>query len=133
MRVKDSKTSRAALLSASVAAVLTPLVTQAQSAAPHVEEVVVTAQRREENLQDTPISIAAFGEEALNQRGMTNLRNITNYTPNVEITVTNRPTAGGSAYAAGFVASARAITLIPPIRASAYTSMVFTSPVRSAA
>ncbi len=65
-----------------------------------LEEVLVTAQRREERLQDTPISIAAFGEQALIDRGVTNLRNVTNYTPNVELTVTNRPTAGGSAYAA---------------------------------
>ena len=60
-----------------------------------LEEVLVTAQRREERLQDTPISIAAFGEQALIDRGVTNLRNVTNYTPNVELTVTNRPTAGG--------------------------------------
>ena len=65
-----------------------------------VEEIFVTAQRRQENIQDTPISIAAFNEEALIGRGVTNLRNITNFTPNVELTVTNRPTAGGSAYAA---------------------------------
>ena len=102
MRVMNSNTRRSALLYVSVVAALTPLASQAQaqSDTPHVEEVVVTAQRREENLQDTPISIAAFGEEALIQRGMTNLRNVTNYTPNVEVTVTNRPTAGGSAYAA---------------------------------
>jgi iron complex outermembrane receptor protein len=95
-------TSRCALTGASIAAVLAPLAIHAQTApaGPRVEEIVVTAQRREENLQDTPISIAAFGEEALIERGMTNLRNVTNYTPNVEVTVTNRPTAGGAAYAA---------------------------------
>ncbi len=103
MNVQDRKTRRSTLLCASIAAALTPLAGPAQAAessGPRLEEIIVTAQRREENLQDTPISIAAFGEEALIQRGMTNLRNVTNYTPNVEVTVTNRPTAGGAAYAA---------------------------------
>lgn len=35
-----------------------------------IEEVVVTAQKREENLQDVPISVAAFSGEALEARGV---------------------------------------------------------------
>src|SRR5689334_18008423 len=34
-----------------------------------VEEIVVTAQKREENIQDVPISIAAYSAEALEARG----------------------------------------------------------------
>ena len=33
-------------------------------------------------------------------RGATNIKTLTNFVPNVELTNTNRPTAGGSAYAA---------------------------------
>jgi iron complex outermembrane receptor protein len=100
MNINHSNLRRSIWLSAAVTAALAPLTSVAQSNEPRLEEIVVTAQRREQNLQDTPISIVAFGEEALVQRGMTNLRNVTNFTPNVEVTVTNRPTAGGSAYAA---------------------------------
>lgn len=35
-----------------------------------LEEIVVTAQRREQSLQQTPISIAAFGRDGLEQRGI---------------------------------------------------------------
>lgn len=38
-----------------------------------VEEIVVTAQKREESLQDTPISIAAFTSETLKQKGIGSL------------------------------------------------------------
>src|SRR3569833_3189495 len=64
----------------------------AQEAAPsdtRVEEIVVTSQRREERLQDTPISVAAFSSRSLEERGVTNLKGVTNYVPNIEFTVTN--------------------------------------------
>ena len=102
MNMKNSQVTRSILLSAAIGAVLTPMTGAAQSSGnePRLEEIIVTAQRREQDLQDTPLSIVALNSEALAQRGMTNLRNVTNYMPNVEVTVTNRPTAGGSAYAA---------------------------------
>jgi iron complex outermembrane receptor protein len=91
-------------LALSVAGVLAGVVateTSAQErATTGLDEIVVTAQRRAERLQDIPISVAAFDDRALEARGVTNLRQITTFTPNVELTVTNRPTAGGSAYAA---------------------------------
>lgn len=62
------------------------------------DTIVVTAQRREENLQDVPISISALSGENLFERGVTNLKGISNFAPNVEFTNTNRPTAGGAAY-----------------------------------
>ena len=41
-----------------------------QSVAGAIEEVLVTARRREESLQDVPIAISAFGGESLQQRGV---------------------------------------------------------------
>ncbi|WP_083942756.1 TonB-dependent receptor [Sphingomonas soli] len=64
------------------------------------EDIIVTAQRREERLQDTPISVVAISGESLAERGVVNLKTITNFMPNVEFTNTNRPGAGGAAYAA---------------------------------
>jgi iron complex outermembrane receptor protein len=63
-------------------------------------DIVVTAQRREERLQQVPLSVSALSAASLEERGVANLRNITNFVPNVELSVSNRPTAGGSAYAA---------------------------------
>jgi iron complex outermembrane receptor protein len=59
-----------------------------------IEEVVVTARKREENLQTTPISISAFSGEALEARGITNLEELAGITPN--LVIQNNPSFGGS-------------------------------------
>lgn len=41
-----------------------------------IAEIVVTAQKREENLQDTPISIVAFGADTLEQKGVNSLSDL---------------------------------------------------------
>ena len=69
-------------------------------AAGQVEEIVVTAQKRSEKLQDTPVSITAFTTKGLEQRGVSNLQDVSNFAPNLELHATNRPAGGGSAYAA---------------------------------
>jgi len=50
-----------------------------------LEEVVVTAQKRPQGLQDVPVAIAAVSGEKINDLGITNLEEITLYTPNVNI------------------------------------------------
>lgn len=50
-----------------------------------VGDIVVTAQRREQNLQDTPIAISAFSEEMLEARGVTDVINIAASTPGLYI------------------------------------------------
>ncbi|MFC3052409.1 TonB-dependent receptor [Kordiimonas pumila] len=47
------------------------------------EEIVVTARKREENLQDTPISISAFSGASLEARGISEVTGIANFTPNI--------------------------------------------------
>lgn len=59
-----------------------------------IEEVVVTARKREEGLQDSPISISAFTGESLETRGITNIVDISGITPN--LTYQNNPATGGS-------------------------------------
>ncbi|MBN1241047.1 MAG: TonB-dependent receptor, partial [Gammaproteobacteria bacterium] len=58
-----------------------------------IEEVVVTAQRRETNLQDTPISIQAFTAEDLELAGIEQGADIGIMTPNL---VANPAGGGGS-------------------------------------
>ncbi|MDY0005986.1 MAG: TonB-dependent receptor [Spongiibacteraceae bacterium] len=50
-----------------------------------LEEVVVTAQRREESLQDTPIAITAFTGDKLNELGVFDLSQVGDFAPNVSI------------------------------------------------
>ncbi len=52
---------------------------------PMLEEVVVTAQKRVENLQDVPISVSAMSGEKVENDGITNLEELTLYIPNVNI------------------------------------------------
>jgi iron complex outermembrane recepter protein len=46
-------------------------------------EVVVTATRREERLQDVPISLTAFSQEKLDQQGLRNIDDLTRLSPGV--------------------------------------------------
>ncbi len=48
-----------------------------------LEEVIVTAQKKSENLQDTPISISAFNEEALSEFRINALDDIARTSPSV--------------------------------------------------
>ena len=48
-----------------------------------LEEVVVTATRREERLQDVPISVSAFNQEKLDAQGLKNIDDLTRLTPGV--------------------------------------------------
>jgi iron complex outermembrane recepter protein len=59
------------------------VVTSQQSAG--LEEIVVTAQKRSENLQNVPIAITAFTAEAMQSRGITDLHGLSNLTPNVNL------------------------------------------------
>jgi len=51
-----------------------------------LEEIVVTATRREQNLQEVPISIVAITGDNLEMRGMDNLEEVSQGVPNVLIT-----------------------------------------------
>jgi iron complex outermembrane recepter protein len=67
-----------------------------------IEEVVVTAQKREENLQDTPIAITAFSGENLEGHMITDISKLADFTPNV-IFDTTAPISGVSSGAVVFI------------------------------
>ncbi|MEH6587426.1 MAG: TonB-dependent receptor [Halioglobus sp.] len=50
-----------------------------------LEEVIVTAQKRAQSLQDVPISVAAMSGEKISDSGITSLEELTLYIPNVSI------------------------------------------------
>lgn len=59
--------------------------TAASDGPDEVEEVIVTAQRRAERLQDVPIAITVQSGEQLEKAGVTNLRDLTAVAPGVRI------------------------------------------------
>ncbi|MDR2216650.1 MAG: TonB-dependent receptor, partial [Nevskiaceae bacterium] len=68
-----------------------------------LEEVVVTAQFREQRLQDTPIAITAVTAELLDARNQTSLTQVAAQAPNVVLTET------GGAFGPGMAARIRGI------------------------
>ena len=58
------------------------------------DEVIVTARKRQESVQDTPIAITAFSGESLEARGITSISEVGKISPNVNYQ--NNPVAGGS-------------------------------------
>jgi iron complex outermembrane receptor protein len=103
MIVSDrSRTRRYLLLTPLIAGFLTaPAFGQENSGG--LEEILVTAEFRSANVQDTPIAITAVNAEMLDSRSQTNLAQITAQTPNVSL----RP--AGSAFGSALVAFIRGI------------------------
>lgn len=54
-------------------------VSVAQETSASLEEIVVTAQRREQNIQDVPGSVSALSGDYLNERGLTDIRNYSDF------------------------------------------------------
>lgn len=50
-----------------------------------IQEVVVTAQKRSENLQDVPVSVTALSGDALTARGVTNVTGLNNLAPGLRV------------------------------------------------
>lgn len=72
------------LLTAASFAALAPAAALAQAnASVGLEEVVVTAQKRAENVQDVPISVTAFSGETLKAAGIQDVRDLRRLTPSL--------------------------------------------------
>jgi iron complex outermembrane receptor protein len=94
MRTRRS-ISTATRASASLAAAITaalaagaPAAAQAQQAAEAssgIEEIIVTAQRREENLQDVGIAVTALGSQLLTDLNITTATDITRAVPSLKM------------------------------------------------
>ncbi|MCZ8170694.1 MAG: TonB-dependent receptor, partial [Brevundimonas sp.] len=69
------------------AAVAAPALAQDAAQAPDdgIGDIVVTAQKRSENLQDVPIAISAVGSEYLESRGVDSIDKLGTIAPNVKI------------------------------------------------
>lgn len=71
------------VLAASVIGIVAvPVIGVAQSTGSSIEEIVVTAQRREQNLQDVPIAISAFTAEAIEKNMFGDVSDYVTQVPN---------------------------------------------------
>ena len=80
-----------------------------------LEEVVVTAQKKEENLQDTPIAITAITESAIDDLDLANVVDLAGMAPNVHIINTPSNNTAETIYIRGGVTINTSIKLEPNV------------------
>ena len=73
-----------------------------QQATQGLEEIIVTARRVEENLQDTPIAITALSGDALEERQIFNTDTLDQVVPNLQF-ADNAPLAGNNSSSQVFI------------------------------
>ena len=80
-----------------------PSVSVAQDAGARdaLDEVIVTARRREESLQDVPIAVSAFSGEQLEEIGIVDITALTNRAPNIQLEVSRATNTTLTAYIRG--------------------------------
>jgi iron complex outermembrane recepter protein len=67
-----------------------------------IPEIVVTAQKRSENVQNVPIAISAFTAAALTERAVTSVASLSNIAPNVTLDA-GTPFSGSSAVLSAYI------------------------------
>ena len=90
LRIPCPNTARFALamLPAGVAMAFGPATVAAQESGAAIEEIIVTAQRREQNLQDVPIAISAFTAETIEKNMFADVSDYVTKVPNASF-ITN--------------------------------------------
>ena len=83
---QQGRPSAVRLLAASVPTLLAGMSAYAQTTAGGLEEIVVTAQKRTEDMQSVPISIQAIGSERLDQLQVNDFRDYVRFMPSVSYT-----------------------------------------------
>ncbi|WP_116367121.1 TonB-dependent receptor [Parahaliea mediterranea] len=85
------------------------------SAAAVLEEVVVTAERREENLQETPIAVTAFNEQTLLDLGIHDLKGVGDFVPNVRVVALNSTAVSAAATIRGLASAEPSLAQDPKV------------------
>ena len=102
LKTRSFLTASTALAAMTSTAIFVPAFAQDQQERPSatayaIEEITVTARKREENLQDTPIAISAFSAAGIEARGISNISEVGNFTPNLTFRSTAAIAATSSA------------------------------------
>jgi iron complex outermembrane recepter protein len=93
-----SLTAPLALAVAMIPVALSPGVARAQMA---LEEVIVTARKRQESLQETPIAVSAYSAAAMEELGIHDLSDLRDVTPNVDVSDGNGTSGAGNIFIRG--------------------------------
>jgi len=94
--------SLASMLVATAAAIAAPASAEGSDQAAAGADLVVTAQRLTQRLQDVPVSVTALDSRGLERRGVQSLDNLAKYTPNLRFDG-SAPLSGGAYNATIFI------------------------------
>src|SRR5580698_1105668 len=75
-------------LSGSIAASPSRAADESAGAPASLDEVIVTAEKRSQNMQDVPISVTALSYQQMKDSGVTDIKNLTVLTPGLTVTST---------------------------------------------
>ena len=67
-----------------------------------IQEIVVTARKKEENLQDVPIAVKTYTGENLREQGLSSIIDVGDFTPNVKFEA-GTTDVGGAANATMYI------------------------------
>ena len=79
----------------------TAVVAQDEGSNVALDEITVTARRREESLQDVPIAVSAFSGQQLEEIGAVDITALTNQAPNIQLEVSRATNTTLTAYIRG--------------------------------
>ncbi|RME68695.1 MAG: TonB-dependent receptor [Alphaproteobacteria bacterium] len=85
----------AALLGATCLSALTPALAQQELG--DIEEIIISATKRAQGLQDVPIAVSAYSAELLQNAGVSDLRELTQIAPSLMLTSSQSEAAGATA------------------------------------
>ncbi|WP_372749057.1 TonB-dependent receptor [Litorivivens sp.] len=113
MKRNNDRTSISVLAAVLSSTSLTVVAQPSDNRSKVIEEVIVTAQKVEESLQDTPVSVSAFGADDLAQIGVSEAKDVANFTPGLTM---RKQSASQDNYAIGIrsVASGETALAIDP-------------------
>lgn len=80
-----------------------------------LEEIVVTAQKRSQSLQETPLSVTAISADALEQRRVVDVGTLTSLAPNLNVAPRTSPASGVAVMIRGVGEIENILTLDPPV------------------
>jgi outer membrane receptor protein involved in Fe transport len=130
MQIRNSRSGRLAIaISAALAGVGSGGLAraQAQETALQLEEIIVTARKTEESLQDVPIAITAFTAEAIEQAGLESVVDIAAQTPGFSFNQGFGRSGGGSADASSRPSIRGMSSILGTANASFFVDGIFVS------
>lgn len=71
---------------------------QVEAGAAAIAEVVVTAQRRSQNLQETPVAVTALGSQELEERNVQSTQDLMQVAPSLQVSTAAGPNGGAAVF-----------------------------------